>query len=53
MPINSDFILDNYNYEIAIKYDNRIFWRLFYICVLAKENIINIIFFKIPLDANL
>jgi hypothetical protein len=49
-PINSDFILDNYDYEMAIKYDNRTFWRLFYICVLAKENIINIIFFKTPLD---
>ena len=49
-PTNSDFILDNYDYEMAIKYDNRTFWRLFYICVLAKENIINIIFFKTPLD---
>ena len=49
-PTNSDFLLDNYDYDIAIKYDNRKFWRLFYICVLAKENIINIFFFKTPLD---
>ena len=49
-PTNSDFILDNYDYEMTIKYDKRTFWRLFYICVLAKENIINIICFKTPLD---
>ena len=49
-PINSDFILDNYDYDLAIKYDKRKFWRLFYICILAKENIINIIFFKTPLN---
>ena len=35
---------------MAIKYDKRKFWRLFYICILAKENIINIIFFKTPLN---
>ena len=49
-PTGCDFILDNYDYEEAIKYDNRTFWRIFYISVLAKENIINIIFFKTPLD---
>ena len=46
----SNIILDNYNYKMAIKNDNRSFWRIFYICVLAKENIMNIIFFKTPLD---
>ena len=46
----SYIILDNYNYEIAIKYDKRSFWRIFYICILAKENIINILFFRTPLD---
>ena len=49
-PENSDLILDNFDYEIAIKYDKRNFWRIFYICILAKESIINIIFFKTPLD---
>ena len=50
IPSSSDFLLDNYNYESAIIYDKRSFCRLFYICILAKENIINIIFFKTPLD---
>ena len=50
LPPNSNFILDIFDYEVAIKYDKRNFWRLFYICILAKENIINIMFFKTPLD---
>ena len=48
-PQNSDFILDDYDYETALQYDNRNFWKILYICLLAKENIINIIFFKTPL----
>ena len=47
---NSNFILDSYDYESALKYDKRNYWRLVYICILAKENIINILFFKTPLD---
>jgi hypothetical protein len=46
----SKIILDNYNYKMAVKNDKRSFWRIFYICILAKENIMNIIFFKTPLD---
>ena len=38
-PPESKYILDNYNYESAIKYDNRDFWRIFYIILLSKENI--------------
>ena len=49
-PPSSDFLLDNYDYDSAIKYDKRSFCRLFYICVIAKENIINILVFKTPLD---
>ena len=49
-PINSDFLLDYLDYDTAIKYDKRSFFRIFYICILAKENVINIIFFKTPLD---
>ena len=49
-PINSNFILNNYDYETALKYDRRNFLRIIYICILAKENIINILFFKTPLD---
>ena len=49
-PSSSDIILDNYDYETAIKYDKRKFYKIFYICLLGKDNIINIIFFKTPLD---
>ena len=49
-PPNSDFLLDNYDYETALIYDNRKFWRIFYICLIAKENIINIFLFRTPLD---
>ena len=47
---NSDILLDNYDYENAIKYDKRSFIKILYICILAKENIINIFFFRTPLD---
>jgi len=49
-PPNSKYILDNYNYEYAIKYDNRDFWRIFYIILLSKENILNTFFFKSSLE---
>ena len=49
-PFESHIILDNYEYEVAIKYDKRNFWKILYICILAKENIINILFFRTPLD---
>ena len=42
--------MDNYNYESAIKYDNRDFWRIFYIILLSKENILNTFCFKSPLE---
>ena len=47
---NYNFLLDNFDYNTAIKYDKRKFCKIFYICILTKENIINIIFFKTPLD---
>ena len=49
-PPESKYILDNYNYEQAIKYDSRDFWRIYYICLLYKENILNTFFFKSPLE---
>ena len=49
-PPPSKYILDNYNYETAIKYDNREFWRVYYIILLSKENILNTFFFKCPLE---
>ena len=49
-PPNSLYILDNYDYEYAIKYEKRHFWRVFYICFLSYENILNTFFFKTPLE---
>ena len=49
-PLDSKYILDNYIYETAILYDHRDFWRIYYICILSRENIINTFFFKSPLE---
>ena len=49
-PNSSNMILDIYDYNLAIHYDKRSFWRIFYICLIAKENILNILMFKTPLD---
>ena len=49
-PLESKYILDNYNYHTAIKYDKRSFFRIYYICLLSKESIINTFFFKSPLE---
>ena len=49
-PFSSPIILDNYDFSTAVKYDKRTFCQILYICILAKENIINIIFFSTPLD---
>ena len=50
IPPNSNMILDNYQYETAIKHDKRNFFRIFYICILTKENIINFILFRTPMN---
>ena len=49
-PPESKYILDNYDYDTAIKYENRTFLRIFYICLLSKENILNTFFFKSYLE---
>ena len=49
-PPQSNCFLDNYSYREAIKYDKRSFCRIFYICILAKENILNIILINSPLE---
>jgi hypothetical protein len=50
IPLESYILLDNYNYKDAIKYDKRSFSRILLICILTKGNIINILFFRTPLD---
>ena len=47
---NSNILLDNYDYSTAVKFDTRKFCRIFYICLIAKENILNIFLFRTPLD---
>lgn len=48
--LKSNYILTNYNYEEAIKYEDRSFWRIFFIYLIAKENSLNLIFLKLPLE---
>ena len=48
-PINSNYILTNYDFNEAIKYDKRSFCRIFYIFLISKENNLNIIIFRSPL----
>jgi hypothetical protein len=50
IPIESKILLDNYDYEEAIKYDKRSFMNIYYICLLAKENILNIFLINSPLE---
>ena len=49
-PPDSKIILDNYDFENALKYDKRSFSTIYYICLLSKENILNILMIKSPLE---
>ena len=46
----SKYFLDIFEYEEAIYLDKRSFCRIFYICLLSKENILNTFFLKCPLE---
>jgi len=46
----SKYNLEIYNFENAILYDKRKFWRLYYICLLSKERFLNTFFLKSPLE---
>ena len=48
-PLESKYILTNYDYNISLEYENRTFWRITYIILLAKDDGLNAIFFKSPL----
>ena len=48
-PQESHYILDNYDYKLALKYEKRSFCRIFYIILLSKDVIINALLFKNPL----
>ena len=49
-PLKSNYILNNYDYKEAINYDKRSFFRIFFIYLISKDKILNIIFFNPPLE---
>ena len=49
-PPESKLYLNNYDFEEALQYDKRTFWSIYYICLLAKENILNLLYIKSPLE---
>ena len=48
--LKSNHKLNIYNYDEAIKYEKRTFFRIFFIYLIAKDNLLNIIFFNPPLE---
>ena len=50
-PKESNYILNNYQYETAIKYETRTFWRVLYIVMISKNNILNTFILKSPLES--
>ena len=50
-PIESNYILNNYEYETAIKYESRSFWRILYIVMISKDNILNTFILRSPLES--
>ena len=48
--LKSNHKLDIYNYDEAIKYEDRAFLRIFFIYLISKDNLLNIIFFNPPLE---
>ena len=49
-PPDSKYILDNYDYDTALKYEKRSIGRIYYICLLSKSNILNTFYFKSNLE---
>ena len=50
-PPDSNYTLKNYEYESALIYERRTFWRILYIVLLAKDNILNTFILKSPLES--
>ena len=48
IPMESKYVLNNYTYDEAVLYEKRSIWRLYYIYLLSKEDILNTFFFEIP-----
>ena len=49
-PLESNYILNNYDYNEAIIKDERNIFRIFFIYLISKENLLNLIFFNPPLE---
>jgi hypothetical protein len=49
-PCKSNQILNNFDFKEAIEYEDRKFFRIFYIYLIKKEKLLNIIFLKPPLE---
>lgn len=43
-PFKSNYILNNSEYEEAIKFDNRSFFRVYFIYLISKDIVLNIFF---------
>ena len=50
-PHDSNYVLNNYEYETAIKYESRSFWRILYIVMISKDNILNTFILRSPLES--
>ena len=50
-PPDSNYSLKNYEYDSALKYETRTFWRIVYIIMLSKNNILNTFILKSPLES--
>ncbi len=48
--IKSNHILNIYDYDEAIIYDQRSFIRILFIFLISKDNLLNIVFFNPPLE---
>ena len=49
-PLKSNYILNNYKYEEAINHEERNIWRIFYIYLISKNNLLNLFIFNPPLE---
>jgi hypothetical protein len=49
-PLKSNYILNIYDYDEAIIYDDRNIFRIFLIYLISKDNLLNIIFIQPPLE---
>ena len=50
VPYQSDYIINNFVYDEAIIYEDRSYCRIFFIILISKENVLNMIFFNPPLE---